>query len=236
MYVNEQVPKLQVIIDKLAADGEQVRVLEAGCGSSSKVKMPNNAWLVGIDISQPQLDRNTILSEKILGDIQTFELPESGFDLIVCWDVLEHLEKPEAAIENFAHAIAPGGIIILAMPNLRSIKALITKITPHWFHVWAYRHVFGHKSAGRDGNGPFRTLLKPAIAPESLVKLAESNGLVVSYLSLYEGPAIRDLRRRLRLTGPVWSAAKFFVKALSFGKLDAENTDCIIVLGKGSSF
>ena len=58
--------------------------------------------------------KNSVVSVKIVGDVQTYPLPENSFDLIVCWDVLEHLEFPQAALERVFDATKPGGSVTQA--------------------------------------------------------------------------------------------------------------------------
>src|SRR4051812_43178143 len=95
----------------LPADGSMT-VLEAGCGSYSHVAAGPEAYVVGIDISADQLEQNTHVHEKVLGDIQTHDLGDARFDMIVSWDVLEHLAAPNSALERFARALRPGGLIV----------------------------------------------------------------------------------------------------------------------------
>jgi 2-polyprenyl-3-methyl-5-hydroxy-6-metoxy-1,4-benzoquinol methylase len=66
-------------------------------------------------------------------------LPSAEFDVIVCWWLLEHLSQPQKALNNLLKAIKEGGIIILAVPNVFSIKALIAKYAPFWTHEWYLR-------------------------------------------------------------------------------------------------
>lgn len=42
----------------------------------------------------------------------------------------------------------PGGQIVVAAPNPYSVKGFVTRYTPHWFHVWYYRHVLHRPQAG----------------------------------------------------------------------------------------
>lgn len=70
----------------------------------------------GVDISQHQLDLNNHLSTKILGDIEEYDLGKSVYDLIICWDVVEHLPNPASALKIFFRAIKPNGIIIVGYP------------------------------------------------------------------------------------------------------------------------
>src|SRR4051812_43966697 len=99
--MTEAIRQLKTTLDRLL-EGKQIEhVLEAGCGSASHISIAADACLTGIDISEKQLARNQALDEKILGDVQSYALPESRFDVIICWDVLEHLPHPELALENF---------------------------------------------------------------------------------------------------------------------------------------
>ncbi len=78
------------------------RILEAGCGSGSNIPIPPDSHLTGIDISEEELAKNQVVAEKIVGDLETYPLEKDSFDLVVCWDVLEHLGRPRLAMENMA--------------------------------------------------------------------------------------------------------------------------------------
>ena len=172
---------LQKTIDRLLAEVETLRVLEAGCGSASHVDFPPSRWLVGIDLSEKQLALNPSLDERILGDIQTYDYEPNSFDVVVCWNVLEHVREPEEALRRFFRAIKPGGIAVLACPNPRSVKGLVTRLTPHRFHVWFYRRILGSKLAGTDDHGPFPTIMSRDIAPEMICATAAAQGLKVEF-------------------------------------------------------
>ena len=80
--------EVQSIINKFSSGKLQLKVLEAGCGSISKVEFQENTYIVCIDISQKQLERNTIIDEKILGDVQYYNFHPKAFDIIISWYVL----------------------------------------------------------------------------------------------------------------------------------------------------
>jgi SAM-dependent methyltransferase len=225
---------IQAIIDRMATN-QTLRVLEAGCGSFSHFRFPGSR-AVGIDLSQEQLDRNTQLDEKILGDIETFRLEASSFDIIFCWDVLEHLDQPEKALVNFAQSLRQGGIIVLGGPVARCLKGTIAKHTPLWFHVLVYRKVLGFKDAGKPGLAPFRVVFKDSMSPPSLMRFAHENGFLVELFTLYEGSTWVAARKRmrfidlgLRILGPV-------MKILSLGRLDPGISDFVMVLRKSAPF
>jgi len=228
--MHKELAKLQSVVDKLvrdiAGDGRTIKVLDAGCGSSLCLNIAQDIHIVGIDISEKQLQGNSNINEKILGDIQTYDLPASNFDIIVCWDVLEHLPDPQKALLNFKKAVKENGIIILKVPNVLSTKGLLTKFTPLWFHVWAYRHICGLKEAGINGRGPFKTFLRFSIRSTAIKDFALKNGFSIEYFSIYEGQV------GSKVIDTIFVVFKLIIKVLSLGKIDANKTDYIIVLKK----
>src|SRR6266849_4277092 len=108
----QPVVQMQVVVDCTLSKRENVKILEAGCGSYSYVRVPEHtsSYSVGIDISEEQLNRNTVVDEKIVGDLETYQFAPSQFDLIICWWVLEHLSHPERALDSFVRASKDGGI------------------------------------------------------------------------------------------------------------------------------
>jgi len=205
---------LQRFVDGSLYHGSMVRVLEAGCGSASFLRFNGTTQLVGIDISAKQLERNTVLHEKIIGDIQSYEHPAESYDAIVCWDVLEHLREPELALKLFARAIKPGGLVILKMPNVLSLKGLVTKLMPHFVHVLAYRYFFNEKDAGKEDTLPFRTFLRLSISERRIRKQGEQLGLKTVFFASHDVSDFRWLKEKpiiyvpyLTLKGLLWAAS-----------------------------
>lgn len=211
---------------------EAPRILEAGCGSLSRLEFPRDAHVTGIDISQQQLERNTIAREKICADLQNYNFPPGSFDAIVCWEVLEHLPHPNSALERFASALKTGGILVLALPHVRSLKGWITKLTPHWFHVWVYRAILGNREAGKNGRAPFQTYLRASIAPEALRAWSKTAGLQEEYSLLYRGNLVGRIENRSAAVKLLWRVMTIVVKGVSLGKIDTANTDVVFVFKK----
>lgn len=226
MTREEAIARLQGVVDGLLRGKTGLRVLEAGCGSASHITLPAPRHVVGIDISARQLERNTSLDEKIQADLQAYDLPARAFDLIVCWEVLEHLPTPERAVDKLVAATAEGGIVILALPNVFSVKGLVTKFTPHWFHVAFYRHVYGVKDAGRDDQAPFKTFLRFSISAGAIRRAAEERGLRVVHFATHDVAAY--VRRTNRPASLIYDAARGLARVLSLGGIG--DSDFIIVL------
>ena len=231
--IRQEITKVQSVVNQLLNDKKKPKILEVGCGSRSYIKVDKNAYVVGIDISEEQLLKNTVLDEKILGDIQSYHLPNSEYDLIVCWWVLEHLSHPQRALNNCLRALKENGTIIIASPNAFSIKGIVTKFTPQWFHVWTYKYAFGYKKVAKTEDcPPFRTFLRFSIAPSFLENFFISNDLTIEYFSLYEDFKQKKFRKKHGANGTIWELIKLLTKILSLGKIDAEYTDYIFVLKK----
>lgn len=226
-----EIERLQGYIDQYTdqylRERKRVTLLEAGSGAHSYIRIPKDTYIVGIDVSEDQLRKNTVVDEKILGDIQEHSFEPAAFDVIICWTVLEHLQKPVKALNSFVRSTREEGIIILAVPNVFSIPGLVAKFTPHRFQVWAWRTLLGHK-----GYTPFRTYLKLSISPGAISRFASRNGLSVEYSRLYEPMDIKRFRQKYRIVNVVWRLTEQIVRVLSFGKVDVGLTEHIVVLKK----
>jgi hypothetical protein len=147
-------------------------------------------------VDEAGLALNERLNERVVGDIQR-HVP-GRYDEIYCNDVLEHLPDPMLALQNLADALDPGGTLHIRLVDVTSRKALLTKFTPHRFHVWVYRKVFKYEQAGRPGRGPFPTYLRWSLRPSSLLPALTTLGLRVVSVERVTGATFRE-RRLLRL-------------------------------------
>lgn len=206
-----------------------LRVLEAGCGSVSRLRFPDGTRITGIDIAPEQLERNTILQEKILVDLQIWQPGERRFDAVVCWDVLEHLREPLRAMEHCADAVDVGGVLILGLPHVLSLKGLLTKCTPHALHVWVYRHLLGDALAGREGRAPFPAYHRFALRPRALRRHVERSGLRVEALLPYRHDFMEWTIGKRPLLRVAWTALAGAVRLLSLGRIDVHNTDVLLI-------
>lgn len=227
--MSQEEQNLQTFLDAEVFRRPSLRVLEAGCGSASNLRLPDQVWLVGVDISEKQLARNTALHEKIVGDIQRYEFPPDSFDAIICWDVLEHLAQPELALRQFARAIKPGGSVILKLPNVLSLKGLVTKFLPHKIHVLIYRYIYGDKNAGKNDTVPFKTYLRFCISAGAIKKQSAQLGLQTAYFATLDAGDLEWLQRQ-KAVHHIYMTVRKIVSVLSLRRLG--DSELIIVLKK----
>lgn len=232
MPADDPLARAQAFVSHALARRPHARVLEAGCGARSHLAYPAGADVIGIDILRSQLQRNTHASWLAQGDVTALPAAAASVDLIVCWDVLEHLVEPERAIGEVARVLRPGGVAVLALPNILSLKGLVTRFTPWWFHVWVYRHVLGDRSAGTEAFDQFPTAFRFVLRPAGLRRLVVRHGLRIESLDLYEGPVPQHLRRRFRSADVALGAASLATRLVTAGRYDTTLSDMIVVLSK----
>ncbi len=211
---------IQNIIDMYCLDVINPCVLEAGCGSSSHFRFPDAATLCGIDISEEQLSKNKILTEKIHDDLQTYSTTKR-YDMVICWNVLEHLGNPDKALDNLLTWTKDDGIIIISVPNVLSVKGFITKFTPLWFHRLVYKYVFKYTK-----NKPFYAYMKLSMSPNSILKQCSDH--VIEYHN-YQKTLLRKPYRYF------YEFTILVLKTLSLGKIHGDLSQFTIVIKKNNN-
>lgn len=101
------------------------RILDAGCGQGDLVKLiADRGWshVGGVDASEEQVAtaRRRGVVNVIHGDIFEYSDAHAGaYDVVLAMDVLEHFDRREAlgAFCAMRHMLAPGGSLILQVPN-----------------------------------------------------------------------------------------------------------------------
>jgi SAM-dependent methyltransferase len=213
-----------------AVGDARVRVLEAGCGGTTQLDLPPDVELTGLDISAAQLERHPRLVRRLLGDVQSHDFRGETFDIVICWNVLEHVARPDAGLRTLLAATAPGGLTIVAVPNLWSVKGLVTRWTPFRVHYWYYRYVHRDPSVGTTATLQFPTVLHPAVGPRRLQALAESLGVTVRFARCYVGSVQEALYTRSRLARVVFTIVGALSRFVTGGRYDLALSDAILIL------
>jgi 2-polyprenyl-3-methyl-5-hydroxy-6-metoxy-1,4-benzoquinol methylase len=105
------------------------KILDVGCGNgafASLVKQKNNAEVWGIELMEEEaIIAKTVLDNVLIGscEIHLNELPEKYFDVIYFNDVLEHLADPYSVLEILKSKLAPNGVVISSIPNVRFYRS-----------------------------------------------------------------------------------------------------------------
>lgn len=212
----------------------KLAIYEAGGGSTSFLPLDvlRRAHVTVVDIDEDQIRNNDYAQETILGDIQSWRFASGSFDLVICYNVIEHVPDVAAALSGFCESLKPGGLILIGAPNPKSLSGVVTKFSPHWFHVWFYRHVRGDKKAGQPGQAPFPTHFHPLVTLSNLEAFARAHGLDLIYRKEYESPRYPEMRARQPLFAALIDAAAVVINALLPGKGDVRHGDYHVILRK----
>jgi 2-polyprenyl-3-methyl-5-hydroxy-6-metoxy-1,4-benzoquinol methylase len=79
-------------------------------------------------------------------EIGQAQVAQDSVELVTVWHVLEHLEQPRAALERIATWVAPGGGLLVGVPNLASLQARLGG--ERWYHLDVPRHRVHFTPAG----------------------------------------------------------------------------------------
>ena len=212
----------------------EIAIYEAGGGAASFLPpaILQRARVTVVDIDPTQIANNRYAETKICGDIQTHRLPAASIDLVTSYNVIEHLTDVPSALERFAEAVRPGGLILIGAPHPLSLPGLVTRFSPHWFHVWYYRYVRGEKRAGQPGMGPFPVHYHPLVLPRRLKAFMAARGCDTVYECAYESPHFPVMRARNRALGLFADGVTDLMNVLLAGRADVRVGDYHIVLRK----
>jgi ubiquinone/menaquinone biosynthesis C-methylase UbiE len=115
------------------------RVLDAGCGVAYGAAMLAAAGAVEVigvdresdvlDSARPQMPNNVRLET---ADISALPYEDGRFDLVVCFEVIEHVDDPGRALDELRRVLAPDGLLALSSPN----RHVYPPGNPHHVHEY----------------------------------------------------------------------------------------------------
>jgi 2-polyprenyl-3-methyl-5-hydroxy-6-metoxy-1,4-benzoquinol methylase len=116
-YQNRRLEVVSLLPDKYT------KVLEIGCGEGNfrtNLNNPHEYW--GVDpaeratnIAKEKLDKVLLGFYNEIAD----QIPDNYFDLIICLDVIEHIENTNIFLSQIAQKMISGGCIVFSIPNVR---------------------------------------------------------------------------------------------------------------------
>ena len=106
---------------RLARDAE---VLEAACGVGDGAAILVEAGarrVVGIDPDAESIfnarGRAGEVAEFLLGDLRALPFEEGSFDLVTCFEAIEHVVEQDAVLDELRRVLRPDGILVVSSPN-----------------------------------------------------------------------------------------------------------------------
>ena len=122
-------PERKAFYDELAAILAPLQpqsVIDVGCGTGDLLRLlvdrltPPPERIVGIDHAEAGIRRARQLmpgAEWLVDDLYAPSLGGEVFDLVVCTEVLEHLDDPNRAVATLCSLCATGGTVAITVPD-----------------------------------------------------------------------------------------------------------------------
>jgi 2-polyprenyl-3-methyl-5-hydroxy-6-metoxy-1,4-benzoquinol methylase len=145
LFHEEQISQLLKYFDQ---NETEICICDVGCGLGDFLSACDDAGLstFGTDVSEYAIGeaRKRTRARLMVSDVQAGVPFSQQFDIITCFDVVEHLEGPEAALAAIEHQLKSKGVLLLTTPNVqaRFLKRLLrveedrTHISEKKKHDW----------------------------------------------------------------------------------------------------
>jgi len=113
-------------------NGSGKRALDVGCAYGFVVDLLDSLRYeaIGVDISTYAMLRGKGERKNLLvSDASYCPFEALSFDLITCFEVLEHLQRPMLALRNFERLLKPQGVLLATTPNVSLMAKIIQFLT-----------------------------------------------------------------------------------------------------------
>ena len=125
-----------------------VRVLEIGSGRGTMLKwlIEQGAIATGIEVSAERIAESRTLYGELplqLTDGALLPFPDQSFDLVVSFDVFEHIPDSDAHLREVTRVLRPGGAYLLQTPN-KWTNTVFETIRWRSFTAWREIHCALH--------------------------------------------------------------------------------------------
>lgn len=98
------------VADALRGDVLEIGAGHAGRRGAFRPVARTTRWV--------SIDRRVAARPDVACDAARLPFPARAFDTVVCLEVLEYAEDPEAALAELARVLRPAGLLVLSMPFL----------------------------------------------------------------------------------------------------------------------
>jgi SAM-dependent methyltransferase len=99
------------------------RVLDAGCGVGwgTQILLDHGAASVdGVDIDESAVRESRVRCPAgtfLCADLTALPYEEQRFDVITCFEAIEHVQDPLRGLDEFRRVLTPEGIVLVSSPN-----------------------------------------------------------------------------------------------------------------------
>lgn len=151
---------IDVLMRRATQENRQLNILNIGAGTGEDFKiLANYGALTAIDIDAATvaLMPDDVVNKKLVADACNMPFSVATFDVIVAFDVLEHIEHDAKAVAEIYRCLKPGGVLVFSVPafnflfskhdevlghvrryNKPMIKKLLQPFTQTYLNYWFF--------------------------------------------------------------------------------------------------
>lgn len=166
----------EAVADIAVAAGRPLRAVDIGCGRGTVTAMAMaecetrpgaSLTCVGMDLSEVALHRayqRGVLAVQASVEGHGLPLASASVDVVIMFEVIEHLVNPDAALAEVRRVLVPGGHFLLSTPNLAAWfnRALLLIGVQPLFSEVSTTGIYGRP--GHDVVGHLRLFTRRALA------------------------------------------------------------------------
>lgn len=139
---------LLAVVERVLPKGGAV--LDVGCASGGLLDHLRRTAgrRVGLEVSEAAAAEAALVADEVVNravDDETLEFDAATFDVIVCGDVLEHLVSPDTALPRMRRWLAPGGAVVISVPNIANWQSRLRLLRGTWRYeacgIWDNTHL-----------------------------------------------------------------------------------------------
>ncbi len=125
----------------------EMAILDIGSGRRPALAIddrPTGSHYVGLDLSADELERAGpgAYDEFVVADIAApVDDLRGQFDLLVSWQVLEHVDDTESALEHARSYLRPAGRLVAVLSGRYSVNGVLNSALPPRVGVWLMRRL-----------------------------------------------------------------------------------------------
>lgn len=123
---------------RVVRDGGRALHLGAGRDSLGVTARLAPRPVVSVDLDAAGLAKNGN-AVRVVADATSLPFRSDSYAGLLCENVFEHLDEPEAVLREAHRVLEPGGALVFLCPNRFSYLALGASATPHRIYVWFRR-------------------------------------------------------------------------------------------------
>ncbi len=200
------------------------QILPSWVGADEKAIVAICKKAVGIDLDFPSLLSNSILRDRLMGDLDHLPFSSSSFDVVTANMVFEHLEKPLQVLKEVHRVMRPGGRLLVHTPNRDAPSIRMAAATPERLKKWIIWMLERRKE-----EDVFPTHYQ-VNTPADIRRLAAESGFEVERIEQLSTTAVTAI------LGPASIPELFYIRMLYSDRFQALRSNLLFVLGSNLKY